>query len=69
MVQTGRKIVSQEGIRGLATGFGSTAVGYFGQGGLKFALNDFFKLQFARGVGGPEKAVEHRMAIYLGSAA
>ncbi|GAA5946364.1 hypothetical protein JCM3765_000215 [Sporobolomyces pararoseus] len=69
MVGTGRKIVAEEGIRGLATGFGSTAVGYFGQGGLKFALNDFFKLQFAKQAGGAEKAVEHRMAIYLGAAA
>ncbi|GAA5836604.1 hypothetical protein JCM3766R1_006967 [Sporobolomyces carnicolor] len=69
MVGTGRKIVAQEGLKGLATGFGSTAVGYFGQGGLKFALNDFFKLEFAKRAGGAEQAVEHRMAIYLGAAA
>jgi solute carrier family 25 phosphate transporter 3 len=69
MIGTGREIVAKEGVKGLATGFGSTAVGYFGQGGLKFALNDFFKLQFARSAGGAEKAVEHRMAIYLGAAA
>lgn len=69
MVGTGRQIVANEGIKGLATGFGSTAVGYFGQGGLKFALNDFFKLKFAHAAGGAENAVEHRMAIYLGAAA
>ncbi|GAA6009362.1 hypothetical protein JCM11491_004292 [Sporobolomyces phaffii] len=68
MVGTGRQIVSQEGIKGLATGFGSTAVGYFGQGGLKFALNEAFKLKLAQSAGA-EKAVEHRMAIYLGAAA
>jgi solute carrier family 25 phosphate transporter 3 len=68
MVGTGRQIISQEGIKGLATGFGSTAVGYFGQGGLKFALNELFKLKLAQSAGA-EKAVEHRMAIYLGAAA
>ncbi|GAA6062716.1 hypothetical protein JCM10212_002267 [Sporobolomyces blumeae] len=69
MMGTGRQIVAEEGIKGLATGFGSTAVGYFGQGGLKFCLNDYFKLRLARAVGGAEAAVEHRMAIYLGAAA
>ncbi|GAA5851532.1 hypothetical protein JCM5353_005903 [Sporobolomyces roseus] len=69
MVGTGRQIVAEEGMRGLATGFGSTAVGYFGQGGLKFALNDMFKLKLAQAAGGAEAAVEHRMAIYLGAAA
>jgi len=46
MVGTGRQIVAEEGMRGLATGFGSTAVGYFGQGGLKFALNDMCESSF-----------------------
>ncbi|KAG9000498.1 hypothetical protein FRB90_011815 [Tulasnella sp. 427] len=37
LLQGGRKIVAAEGPRGLLTGFGPTAVGYFVQGGGKFA--------------------------------
>ena len=33
----GRSIVAAEGTAGLLTGFGPTAVGYFFQGGAKFA--------------------------------
>lgn len=37
MLVAGRKIVAAEGTKGLLTGFGPTAVGYFFQGGAKFA--------------------------------
>lgn len=37
MLVAGRKIIAAEGTRGLLTGFGPTAVGYFFQGGAKFA--------------------------------
>lgn len=69
MVGTGRSIIAEEGLRGLATGFGSTAVGYFLQGGSKFMLYEYFKGQLANMAGSYEAAVEHRTAIYLGGAA
>lgn len=37
MLVAGRKIIAAEGPKGLLTGFGPTAVGYFFQGGAKFA--------------------------------
>lgn len=37
LLTAGRKIVAAEGTKGLLTGFGPTAVGYFFQGGAKFA--------------------------------
>ncbi|BGP14672.1 mitochondrial phosphate carrier protein [Rhodosporidiobolus nylandii] len=67
MVGTTRSIIAEEGVRGLATGFGSTAVGYFFQGGAKFAGYEFFKLKLAEASG--ENAVRNRTAIYLGGAA
>ena len=59
----------REGIRGLATGFGSTAVGYFLQGGAKFAGYEFFKKKLTEASGSYENAVKNRTAIYLGGAA
>ncbi|GAA5969848.1 hypothetical protein JCM11641_008059 [Rhodosporidiobolus odoratus] len=67
MVGTTRHVVAEEGLKGLATGFGSTAVGYFFQGGAKFAGYEFFKLKLAEASG--ENAVRNRTAIYLGGAA
>ncbi|GAA5866571.1 hypothetical protein JCM3774_004017 [Rhodotorula dairenensis] len=69
MVGTGRHIIAEEGLRGLATGFGSTAVGYFLQGGAKFAGYEFFKKKLAEASGSYENAVKNRTAIYLGGAA
>ncbi|GAA5951087.1 hypothetical protein JCM8115_005050 [Rhodotorula mucilaginosa] len=69
MVGTGRHIIAEEGIRGLATGFGSTAVGYFLQGGAKFAGYEFFKKKLTEASGSYENAVKNRTAIYLGGAA
>ncbi len=37
LLTAGRSIVAAEGAGGLLTGFGPTAVGYFFQGGAKFA--------------------------------
>lgn len=59
----------REGIRGLATGFGSTAVGYFLQGGAKFAGYEFFKKKLTEASGSYENAVKNRTAIYLAGAA
>ncbi|KAK3690165.1 mitochondrial phosphate carrier protein [Podospora appendiculata] len=69
MVQAGRKIVAAEGAAALLTGFGPTAVGYLVQGGGKFVGYEFFKKRFMELAGGPDKAVPHRTAIYLGASA
>lgn len=58
-----------EGLGGLLTGFGPTAVGYLVQGGAKFAGYEFWKTQLVAYSGGLDAAVPHRTAIYLTSAA
>ncbi|KAG8874884.1 hypothetical protein FRB98_008194 [Tulasnella sp. 332] len=65
----GRQIVAAEGARGLLAGFGPTAVGYFIQGGGKFAGYEFWKKQFVELLGDQDKAVQYRLPIYLGAAA
>ncbi|KAF8506303.1 mitochondrial carrier [Gautieria morchelliformis] len=67
MFAAGRKIVTAEGPRGLLTGFGPTAVGYFVQGGAKFSGYEYWKKTFAEVSGSQEKAVQYRTAIYLGA--
>ncbi|KIO25667.1 hypothetical protein M407DRAFT_207778 [Tulasnella calospora MUT 4182] len=69
LLQGGRKIVAAEGPRALLTGFGPTAVGYFIQGGGKFAGYEFWKKKFVDLTGSQEKAVQYRLPIYLGAAA
>ncbi|KAG6003284.1 hypothetical protein E4U21_002211 [Claviceps maximensis] len=69
MVRAARTIVANEGTSALLTGFGPTAVGYLVQGGGKFAGYEYFKKQYISLVGGPERAVNSRMAIYLGASA
>ncbi|KZW01616.1 putative phosphate transport protein MIR1 [Exidia glandulosa HHB12029] len=68
LLAAGRKIVAAEGPKGLMTGFGPTAVGYFVQGGGKFAGYEFWKKQFVSIAGSQENAVKYRTAIYLGGA-
>ncbi|KAG6814231.1 hypothetical protein H0H92_015346 [Tricholoma furcatifolium] len=63
-----RQIITKEGARTLLTGFGPTAVGYFVQGGAKFAGYEFWKKRFAAVAGDQQTAVAHRTAIYLGAA-
>ncbi|KAI1793268.1 mitochondrial carrier [Ganoderma leucocontextum] len=67
LLSGGRRIVAQEGAAALLTGFGPTAVGYFVQGGGKFAGYEFWKKQFSELAGGQENAVKYRTAIYLGA--
>ena len=69
MFTAARSIISSEGPAGLLTGFGPTAVGYFVQGGMKFAGYEFFKGKLINATGSYDTAVEHRTAIYLTSAA
>ena len=67
MLSAGRKIVGAEGTGALMTGFGPTAVGYFIQGGGKFAGYEFWKKTFVEVLGDQESAVRYRTAIYLGA--
>ncbi|KAK2589611.1 mitochondrial phosphate carrier protein [Conoideocrella luteorostrata] len=69
MVKAARTIVAKEGTSALLTGFGPTAVGYLVQGGAKFAGYEYFKKQYISLIGGPDKAVNSRMGIYLGASA
>jgi solute carrier family 25 phosphate transporter 3 len=64
----GRLIVAKEGPSALLTGFGPTAVGYFVQGGGKFAGYELWKKQFVTLAGDKDTAVRYRTAIYLGAA-
>lgn len=67
MLLAGKNIVAKEGPSVLLTGFGPTAFGYLVQGGAKFAGYEFFKAKFVDAVGGYDKAVANRTAIYLGA--
>jgi solute carrier family 25 phosphate transporter 3 len=69
MFSAGRSIIAAEGAGALLTGFGPTAVGYFVQGGMKFVGYEYFKAKLINATGDYNTAVEHRTAIYLGSAA
>ncbi|KAH7096704.1 mitochondrial carrier [Auriculariales sp. MPI-PUGE-AT-0066] len=68
LFNAGSKIVAAEGPKGLLTGFGPTAVGYFVQGGAKFAGYEYWKKSFVTLAGDQETAVKYRTAIYLGGA-
>lgn len=68
MINGFRRVVATEGVSGLYTGVGATAVGYFVQGWCKFGGFEFFKIQLTQTVG-EKTAWEHRTAIYLSSAA
>ncbi|KAI1497432.1 mitochondrial phosphate carrier protein [Biscogniauxia marginata] len=63
-----RQVVAYDGSRALLTGFGPTVTGYFLQGAFKFGGYEFFKRRTNDWLG-PEKAAEHRNAIYLASSA
>ena len=63
-----KQVIAEEGMAGLATGLGPTAVGYFVQGWFKFGGVEFFKINMASQLG-DEKAWAYRTPIYLLSAA
>jgi len=65
MLTAGRSIVAKSGPSVLMTGFGPTALGYFLQGGAKFAGYEYWKLKLIQFAGGSEAAQPHRTAIYL----
>ncbi|KAI0297722.1 mitochondrial carrier [Russula brevipes] len=68
LLSGGRTIARKEGPSALLTGFGPTAVGYFVQGGAKFAGYEFWKKRFVSIAGDKDTAVKYRTAIYLGAA-
>ena len=68
MVTGFKQVIEAEGMMGLATGLGPTAVGYFVQGWFKFGGVEFFKINFVDYMG-VEKAWENKTPIYLASAA
>ncbi|CAG8460535.1 2087_t:CDS:2 [Ambispora leptoticha] len=68
MVDSARKIIRNEGVATLATGFGPTFAGYFLQGAFKFGGYEFWKKTMIDTLG-VEKATANRTAVYLGSAA
>jgi len=63
-----RQIIAAEGTKGLLTGLGPTAQGYFVQGWFKFGGVEFFKIFFGKRMG-ERAAWENRNNIYLASAA
>ena len=63
-----RQVIAEEGMSGLATGLGPTAVGYFIQGWFKFGGVEFFKINLTRSLG-EQTAWDNRTGIYLLSAA
>lgn len=63
-----KQVIEEEGMAGLATGLGPTAVGYFIQGWFKFGGVEFFKINATQYLG-EKKAWDNRTPIYLGSAA
>jgi solute carrier family 25 phosphate transporter 3 len=67
MLPTLRTILTHEGPRALATGFGPTFTGYFMQGAFKFGGYEFFKRQ-SIDVLGADAARRHRTAVYSVSA-
>jgi len=63
-----KQVIAEEGMKGLATGLGPTAVGYFVQGWFKFGGVEFFKITAAQKLG-DESAWANRTLIYLAAAA
>lgn len=63
-----RQIIANDSAKALLTGFGPTVTGYFLQGAFKFGGYEFFKRRTNDWLG-PEKAADHRNAVYLASSA
>ncbi|KAI0246133.1 mitochondrial carrier domain-containing protein [Lactifluus subvellereus] len=71
LLSGGRLIVAKEGLSTLLTGFRPTAVGYFIQGGAKFAGYEFWKKTFVTQLYGHRDAIHplslpHRIACQPG---
>ncbi|KIJ54757.1 hypothetical protein M422DRAFT_24661 [Sphaerobolus stellatus SS14] len=60
------KIYKADGLRGLYTGVGPTAIGYAIQGACKFGFYEYFKKTYSEAFG-PENASKYHDAIYLGA--
>eukprot|EP00668_Euglena_longa_P014288 GGOE01018267.1.p1 GENE.GGOE01018267.1~~GGOE01018267.1.p1 ORF type:complete len:312 (+),score=61.38 GGOE01018267.1:46-981(+) len=68
MIGSFKQVIAEEGVVGLSTGLGPTAVGYFVQGWFKFGGVEYFKIKIATSLG-PQKAWDNRNNIYLVSSA
>jgi len=60
--------LAEDGARGLAKGWGPTAIGYSLQGIGKFGFYEVFKLVYGNAIG-EESAYTNRMALYLAASA
>jgi solute carrier family 25 phosphate transporter 3 len=63
-----RKIISAEGVAGIFTGGGPTAIGYSIQGALKYGGYEYFKKLYSD-LAGPENAERYKTWIYLAGSA
>jgi solute carrier family 25 phosphate transporter 3 len=63
-----KQVIAEEGMAGLATGLGPTAVGYFVQGWFKFGGVEFFKINITNNLSDVD-SWKYRTWIYLASAA
>ncbi|KAJ2960521.1 hypothetical protein NQZ79_g4107 [Umbelopsis isabellina] len=61
-------IYKAEGLRGVFTGIGPTAIGYSLQGTGKYGFYEFFKYQYSQ-MAGDEAAHKYRTALYLAASA
>ncbi|KAG2237866.1 hypothetical protein INT48_002170 [Thamnidium elegans] len=63
-----KTITKAEGLRGVFTGIGPTAIGYSLQGAGKYGFYEIFKYKYSKLVG-EEAAHKHRTFLYLGASA
>lgn len=63
-----RKIVAEQGARGLFKGWVPTALGYSAQGACKFGFYEFFKKYYSD-LAGPEAATKYQNLIYIAGSA
>ncbi|KAG5180191.1 mitochondrial carrier domain-containing protein [Tribonema minus] len=68
LVQSIKKIMSEEGGNAIWKGWGPTAIGYSAQGCFKFGLYEYFK-DFYSNLAGEENAYKYRGVIYLAGSA
>ncbi|KAI8380509.1 mitochondrial phosphate carrier protein 2 [Choanephora cucurbitarum] len=63
-----KKISKAEGLRGVFTGIGPTAIGYSFQGAGKYGFYEIFKYKYAK-MAGEENAEKYKTFLFLGASA
>ncbi|KAK9900754.1 mitochondrial carrier [Cystobasidium minutum MCA 4210] len=63
-----KKIVAADGVKGLYTGWGPTAIGYSMQGAAKYGFYEYFKKTYSD-MAGPTNAKKYKDAIFLAGSA